>query len=188
MPPGHYLVIDLEATCCDRGTIEREESEIIEIGAVMVDTGTLAVVDEFSTFVRPVHHPALTEFCTNLTSIRQEDVDQAPELREAFRKLVTWAEQYTDHLFCSWGNYDRNQIGRECRNKRIDPPFSDGHWNLKQKFSERLGTGNRFGMVAALQELNLELRGTHHRGIDDARNIARLLPFILGDGETETTD
>ena len=34
MPPGHYLVIDLEATCCDRGTIEREESEIIEIGAV----------------------------------------------------------------------------------------------------------------------------------------------------------
>lgn len=187
MPPGHYLVIDLEATCCDRGTIEREESEIIEIGAVMVDAGTLAIVDEFSTFVHPVRHRTLTTFCTNLTSIRQEDVDQAPELREAIRKLVTWAEHYADHLFCSWGDYDRNQIGRECRYKRIDRPFSAGHRNLKQKFSERLGTSRRFGMAAALQEIGLELKGTHHRGIDDARNIARLLPFIVGEGESATT-
>ena len=187
MPPGHYLVIDLEATCCDRGTIEREESEIIEIGAVMVDAGTLAAVDEFSTFVRPVRHHTLTGFCTNLTSIQQEDVDQAPKLPEAFTKLVAWAEQYADHLFCSWGDYDRNQIGRECRNKQIDRPFAEGHWNLKQKFSEQLGTEQRFGMAAALEEVNLELRGTHHRGIDDARNIARLLPFIVSDGEPQTT-
>ena len=186
MPPGHYLVMDLEATCCDRGTIEREESEIIEIGAVMVDADTLVAVDEFSTFVRPVHHPVLTEFCTNLTSIRQEDVDTAPELREAIRKLVAWAEPFSDHLFCSWGDYDRNQIGRECRNKRIDRPFAAGHRNLKHKFSERLGTGRRFGMAAALQEVDLELKGTHHRGIDDARNIARLLPFIVGEGQPET--
>ena len=31
-----------------------------------------------------------------------------------------------------------------------------------------------------LTELGLPLVGTHHRGIDDARNIARLLPFALG--------
>jgi inhibitor of KinA sporulation pathway (predicted exonuclease) len=35
-------------------------------------------------------------------------------------------------------------------------------------------------MAAALRRVGLPLRGTHHRGIDDARNIARLLPWIVG--------
>ena len=104
------------------------------------------------------------------------------------RKLDSWAAQFSDHLFCSWGDYDRNQIGRECRNKRIDRPFSAGHRNLKQAFSERLESDRRFGMAAAFKEVGLELRGTHHRGIDDARNIARLLPFIVGESEPETPD
>jgi inhibitor of KinA sporulation pathway (predicted exonuclease) len=35
-------------------------------------------------------------------------------------------------------------------------------------------------MAQALRLAEIELQGTHHRGIDDARNIARLMPFILG--------
>jgi 3'-5' exoribonuclease 1 len=31
-----------------------------------------------------------------------------------------------------------------------------------------------------LELTSLPLEGTHHRGIDDARNIAKLLPYILG--------
>jgi len=35
-------------------------------------------------------------------------------------------------------------------------------------------------MAEALQLAEIKLEGTHHRGIDDARNIAKLLPYILG--------
>jgi inhibitor of KinA sporulation pathway (predicted exonuclease) len=35
-------------------------------------------------------------------------------------------------------------------------------------------------MKQALQLAKIELEGTHHRGIDDARNIAKLMPYILG--------
>ena len=35
-------------------------------------------------------------------------------------------------------------------------------------------------LTGALAQAGLPLAGTHHRGIDDARNIARLLPFALG--------
>jgi inhibitor of KinA sporulation pathway (predicted exonuclease) len=31
-----------------------------------------------------------------------------------------------------------------------------------------------------LRKIGLEPIGTPHRGIDDARNIARLLPYLLG--------
>ena len=35
---NYYLVVDLEATCCDKqATIKQTEMEIIEIGAVMVE-------------------------------------------------------------------------------------------------------------------------------------------------------
>jgi len=179
---SYYLVLDLEATCCDQGTIPREETEIIEIGAVMVETATLQSVDEYASFVRPVRHPRLTEFCTSLTSIVQEQVDGAPPLAEVLAQLRQWTEHYGGCLFCSWGEYDRNQIVRECQHNGIAYPFSSDHLNLKKRFSERQGLKKRFGMAEALYQVGLPLSGTHHRGIDDARNIARLLPYIVGAG------
>jgi len=178
--PSHYLVLDLEATCCDQGTIPREETEIIEIGAVMVDAATLQPVAEFSTFVRPLRHPQLTPFCTALTSITQAQLIGAPLLAEALANLRRWAERYPGYVFCSWGDYDRNQIQRECATNGLPYPFTSGHINLKKRFSEQLGVTKRFGMDGALRKVGLPLDGTHHRGIDDARNIARLLPFVVG--------
>ena len=35
-------------------------------------------------------------------------------------------------------------------------------------------------MTQALRLCRLPLEGTHHRGMDDARNIARTLPWITG--------
>ncbi len=34
-------------------------------------------------------------------------------------------------------------------------------------------------MARALARLGIPLEGTHHRGIDDARNIARILPYAV---------
>lgn len=35
------------------------------------------------------------------------------------------------------------------------------------------------GMKGALEAMNIALEGIHHRGIDDARNIAKLAQAIL---------
>jgi hypothetical protein len=76
--PKYYLVIDLEATCDAERPMPRNETEIIEIGALLCDGQTLCPEAEFQTFVRPVRHPRLTPFCVELTTIRQSDVDGAP--------------------------------------------------------------------------------------------------------------
>ena len=67
---NYYLVVDLEATCCDRKSSPSSKREIIEIGAVMVDRD-LNAISEFQTFVRPVRFPTLTSFCTELTISRK---------------------------------------------------------------------------------------------------------------------
>jgi inhibitor of KinA sporulation pathway (predicted exonuclease) len=177
--PKHYVIIDLEATCSDDNSLPREQTEIIEIGAVLADATGLEPVREFQTFVRPVRHRTLTPFCTKLTTITQELVDKAPRFPEALAALRTFL-QGTDALFCSWGNYDRNQFQRDARFHGVVLPFGERHLNLKEEFSRQLGDSRRYGVEAALRVLGLRFEGTAHRGIDDARNITRMLPWILG--------
>jgi inhibitor of KinA sporulation pathway (predicted exonuclease) len=174
-----YLVIDLEATCDDAHRIPRAQTEIIEIGAVLVDGETLEPLEEFQTFVRPIVHRRLTDFCTRLTSIRQVDVDTAPLFPAALAQLTAFIGA-TEMLFCSWGDYDRQQFTQDAARHRLTLPFRGGHLNVKRAFSERLGEARQYGMAGALRRAGLPLAGTHHRGIDDARNIARLLPWALG--------
>jgi inhibitor of KinA sporulation pathway (predicted exonuclease) len=176
----YYLVLDLEATCCDQDTIKRHQMEIIEIGAVMVAAQDLTVLDEFQTFIKPIRYPVLTEFCKSLTSITQEQVDQAPSYMEAIALLKQWLSNCPNAVFGSWGDYDRNQFKQDSKFHNVPFPIAYPHVNLKQLFSEAQGLSKRYGMAEALQLAGIELEGTHHRGIDDARNIAKLLPFILG--------
>ena len=176
--PAYFLVIDLEATCDDGGAIPEKIMEIIEIGAVLVDGATLAPVAEFATFVRPVIRPRLTEFCTRLTTISQAEVDAAPTFPEAIASLGRFQGE-REALFCSWGDYDRKQFEIDAARWGVPLPLR-GHMNLKKRFSAALGEAQRYGMAGALEKLQLPLLGTHHRGIDDARNIARILPYAIG--------
>ena len=177
---NYYLVLDLEATCCDKqGTIKQSEMEIIEIGAVMLEAETLIIIDEFQSFIKPVRHPMLTEFCKSLTSISQVQVDRAPTYPEAIALLKNWLSGYSNGVFGSWGDFDRKQFQQDSNFHKVPFPIAYPHVNLKQLFSEKLGLRKRYGMAKALQLAGLPLEGTHHRGIDDARNIAKLLPYIL---------
>ncbi len=152
--------------------------ETIEIGAVVVERESLEPVDEFSTFVQPVRHPVLTEFCTALTSIRQRDVEHAPLFPEAIEQLTRFIGP-RKVLFASWGQYDKNQLAQDATHHRVELRLRH-HLNLKVEFSARVGSTKKFGLGEALDHVGLTFEGTAHRGIDDARNIARLLPWIFG--------
>ena len=176
---NYYLVVDLEATCCDRRNIRKEEMEIIEIGAVMVHSESLSIVDEFQSFIKPIRHPILTEFCKSLTSISQAQVDGAPTYPEAIALLKNWLSGYSNGVFGSWGDFDRQQFQQDSNFHKVPFPIAYPHVNLKQLFSQKQGLRKSHGMAKALTLAGLPLEGTHHRGIDDARNIAKLLPYIL---------
>lgn len=114
-----YLLIDLEATCSDDGSIDRRAMEIIEIGAVMVERDSMKFTDEFQAFVRPVRNHRLTRFCTQLTSIRQEDVDQAADFPTVLAAFREWIYRHDVVAWGSWGDYDYRQF--EIR-LRLSPP------------------------------------------------------------------
>ncbi len=175
--PERFLVIDLEATC-DRGDWPRDRMEVIEIGALLVAADGERVIDDFQTFVRPSMHPRLTPFCVELTGIAQADVDRAPTFPPAFAALTDWLED-NDTLFCSWGGFDARIFVDERARHGITTGLPR-HWNLARAFSGRLGRRRRYSVLGALERCGLTFEGRPHRGIDDARNIARLLPWCLG--------
>ncbi|MBW4616970.1 MAG: exonuclease domain-containing protein [Desmonostoc vinosum HA7617-LM4] len=175
---NYFLVVDVEATCSNDDSVPRHGMEIIEIGAVMLNRETWEIDSEYQQFVQPVRHPQLTKFCTELTSICQQDVDQAPQFPEVISHFREWLKSFPNYIFCSWGNYDKKQFIQDCKFHNIPYPFASEHKNIKEEFSEYLCVSKKFGMAQALEYLGIELIGTHHRGIDDARNIASIYRHI----------
>ena len=172
-----YVIVDLEATCWEGGS-NIERMEIIEIGAVILESSQGPVSEEFSSFVKPVIEPILSDYCMRLTSICQADVDEADNFKTVLPRFIDWigAQPF---ILCSWGAYDLKQFRVDCERHRIALPDSFlRHVNLKQEFADLKGI-KPCGMAKALNILDIKLEGTHHRGIDDARNIAKIAVQIL---------
>lgn len=172
-----YVIFDLEATCYDRmeDIPEGFLNEIIEIGAVMVDeNGT--ELSRFSKFAKPPLFPELSDFCKKLTTITQEDVDNADNLKDVIIEFDKWCDGST---MLSWGFYDKTQLGKDMiRNDLehlLESSTIEDHFSLKHLYAKWNGLRKRgIGMGGALRREGLELDGTHHRGIDDAINITKI--------------
>lgn len=171
------LVIDVESTCWEGPPPKGQISEIIEIGLCTLDAVTLERTEKRCILVRP-QHSEVSDFCTRLTTLTAADVAAGVTLQEAVEIL---AKKYVaqDRLFASWGDYDRGQFQRNCDHYKIKYPFGPTHLNIKNLFSIALGLPKEMGIDAALTKAGMELEGTHHRGVDDAWNIAALLAWLL---------
>jgi inhibitor of KinA sporulation pathway (predicted exonuclease) len=182
----YYLIIDLEASCFS-DQVERDEMEIIEIGAVMSDDKGNPI-DEFQTFVQPVRNLILSDFCRELTHICQDDVNNAPFFKSAMSNLLAWIGTRQPLKFCSWGFYDYKQFEKDCLYHGIEfPDVMKNHVNLKNELA-RIKPCKRMGMSRALTLLNIPLMGNHHRGIDDAKNIAQIFKKMVQEMNYETKE
>ena len=189
LAPYRYLYcVDLEATCDEVGESESprppavvpEQMETIEIGLVVIDLETLEVVDEFQRFVRPQINPILTDFCKQLTSIQQTDVDNARTYVEVGRELGAFIARYPKAAWASWGDYDARQLERDSGFAAC-PSLLAGlqHFNVR-KWHKGLYDNQPKGLQQTVEAMGQVWQGTYHRGIDDAKNVASIIKEMLG--------
>ena len=166
------IIVDLEATCWEQR--KGRKSEIIEIGAICIDSQK-QVISEFNQIIKPVINPSLSEFCTELTSITQNMVDEGVHFMEALHAFQNWINiTQEDYLLCSWGYYDKNQFIYDCQLHALDTEWTENHISIKHQYALIKSLRRPVGMKTALKIEDLPLEGIHHRGIDDARNIAKI--------------
>lgn len=172
------IVIDVESTCWESNPPRDQVSEIIEVGIATLDVATGRPLEKRSVLVKP-QVSEVSEFCTELTTITPEMLERdGVSLADACR-ILKKEYQSKSRLWASWGDYDRRQFERDCKAKGIGYPFGPGHLNAKSLYGLLSGRSSECGMARALEELGFELEGTHHRGHDDAWNIAKIMGKIL---------
>lgn len=171
----HFIIVDLEATCWNSevGRPLDFDNEIIEIGAVKLDSEGNEI-SRFARFSKPLNYPILSDFCIELTTIKQSDIDSADNLKDVLVDFFKWCDGGT---LVSWGHYDSNQFKKdlnrnglqkltECLNDHQSLKHLHGKWNNLRR--------GGIGISGALRIEGLSFDGTKHRGICDAVNIAKI--------------
>jgi len=173
-----FVILDLEATCWQGNAMDRLP-EIIELAAFRLN-GYGEWMDQFQSFVRPVDHPRLSAYCTELTSITQEQVNKAKPFSIVCQAFQDWLElEDGAQLICTWGGKDIDLIKDECHRHRYDSSFLPSGINLKAQYASMQRLSKEVGLRKALEYNEIEFEGTPHRAIDDAYNTAHLfLRFI----------
>jgi inhibitor of KinA sporulation pathway (predicted exonuclease) len=174
-------VVDVEATCWDGDAPPGMPSEIIEIGLTTVDLDAGERTARHRILVRPARS-TVSAFCTELTGLTQAEVDGGPTFADACRDLAVRHEAGR-RPWASWGDYDRKQFTRQCQAAAVPYPFGARHTNAKAVFTTARGLRRRPGMAQALALAGLPLEGRHHRGEDDAWNIAALVLDLAARGD-----
>jgi inhibitor of KinA sporulation pathway (predicted exonuclease) len=173
----HVLVIDIEATCWDTAPPPGQTTDVIEIGVCPVELSSLRRLEKRSLLIRP-DRSTVSEFCTRLTTITPEQVAGGMAFGDACRVLEKEYDS-RNRVWASFGDYDRKQIEKQCADTGVRYPFGSRHVNVKTLFAMARGLPAEVGMPQAVDLCGLTLEGIHHRGDDDAWNIAAVLIEVL---------
>lgn len=172
------VVVDIEATCWEGKNPEGMENDIIEIGICLLDVNTGKIEDNRGILVKP-ERSDVSAFCTQLTTITPEMIEEnGISFKEALAILKKEFNTQS-RAWASFGAYDLKQFQRQCTALGVGYPFGPSHINVKTLFALKNKLGHETGMDGALKFLEIPLEGTHHRGVDDAKNIAKILRYIL---------
>ncbi|XP_035259762.1 ERI1 exoribonuclease 2 isoform X1 [Anguilla anguilla] len=196
---SYLIVIDFESTCW--GDKNNYGQEIIEFPAVVLNTGNGKIESEFHTYVQPQEHPVLSKFCTELTGIRQAQVEAGVPLHICLSRFTRWIQMLqeennivlvqekvcsnTGHpcAFVTWSDWDLGVcLQYECKRKQICKPDIFNCWIDLRATYKLFYNRKPKGLNGALQDLGITFSGREHSGLDDARNTAHLAWRMITDG------
>ena len=185
-------------------------SVLLKVDEVVGSTATstvpklrTSIVSEVDMFIKPASGSKLTAFCTELTGITQEQVDAGISIAEAITRHSDWLcaqtgirpagkdrppidddrELQKTVLVVTCGDWDlKTMLPTECSRLGMAVPLYFTQWlNIKTGYEEHTKRRTR-GMAAMLSGLRLSLKGRHHNGLDDCRNIGRITSTLISQG------
>lgn len=187
-----YLVIlDLEATCdyAPEPVVDVKTAEVTEFPWVVLDTRTGEIVHERQMFVRPTKLDAVTYYCTKLTGISQDMVQDGVSLQSAMQIFDEYISQFfgedrSAFRIVTDGIWDLSiQLYTECARKGLMRPwYFQQYFDLKDCFCRCFPffpPSFKPSLLTLLNAVGLDVVGQHHRGLDDCKTIAQLVVLML---------
>lgn len=166
----NYIIMDLEWNNSYMRSAEKFINEIIEIGAVKLDS-QLNTVDTFSELVKPVVSKKLRSRIKNLTHITNEDVRHGKPFKNVIKEFEEWVGN--DALIMTWGDTDIRTLQTNFKyflqTKNIG--FITKYADL-QRFCQcfiNMENVQQAGLSYAAECLEIDPeKYPHHRALDDS--------------------
>lgn len=184
----YFLVLDFEATCEENRKLTPQE--VIEFPVLKVGAKTFEIQSTFHQYVQPKVYRQLTPFCIQLTGITQDKVDGQPDLETTLKLFDSWMVEQRliqddiKFAFVTCGDWDlKKMLPQQSSYFGFEYPDYLKRWiNIKKTFKSVTGVYPQGDLLEMLERLGLKLEGRHHSGIDDCRNIARVLECLAEKG------
>jgi inhibitor of KinA sporulation pathway (predicted exonuclease) len=184
----YLIVVDFEANCDN--PVDPYPQEITEFPALPINLSNNEIE-----YKKVFHHyckidKKLTAFATKLTKITQDTLNKSLPFKEVLKLFDKWLHENkfiddkgnTNFLLVTCGDWDfKTAFVNQCKYSNIKVPKYTKEWcNMKDVFRHKYNV-RRVSMLSLLDYFNLELDGTHHSGIDDTKNIAKICVKMLED-------
>jgi inhibitor of KinA sporulation pathway (predicted exonuclease) len=177
------VVFDLEFTAW-KGSMEArwmrpgEHKEIVQIGAVKIDSQSGEIVEEFDCLMRPRLNPLLSDYFETLTGITEKDLAaRGMDFADGFAAFRGFANGDRTHAF----GRDDLVLAENLRLYGLDadmPAFADiVPWLVKNGLDPRGLNACDVGPSAGVA-----FEGRRHNALDDARSVAQGIKALLDRG------
>ncbi|MGE7880417.1 exonuclease [Bacillus sp. NPDC094077] len=170
---AHFIVFDIERNF--RPYKSEDPLEIVDIGAVKINTSTMKIVGEFSELVKP--SAQLTRHTTKLTGITKKDLIGVGNFPQIIEKFIQFIGE--NSIFISWGKEDYRFLSQDCTLHGVECPCmeKESRFDLQkfvfQAYEELFE--HTPSLQFAVEQLGLIWEGKQHRALADAENTANIL-------------
>ena len=177
-----YIVLDLEWNNTYAKKAKGYINEIIEIGAVKLDS-ELETVDTFSCIIRSQIGKKLRGSVKRLTHLTNDDINSGMPFTKAFSMFRKWIGTEETVIF-TWGDGDVRVLLENFKylNGIKVIPFLENYCDLQRVFQRIYGgtKGQQTGLLTAAQMLDIDPEMyIHHRALGDSMLTADILKKLL---------
>lgn len=162
------ILIDLETTGLDPQT-----HEILEIGAINVDTGA-----EFSVKVQPIHIESADTVAMKVNGYSAEQWITAVPLPTALVLLKEWVGE-GKYMMSYNVSFDRMFIEKAYKECGIEYPFYYHHFDLLTLAWYRLHAGSPLSLKSVCTQLKLEAEPDIHSALEGCRAAYRVYQKLV---------
>lgn len=178
---SQIVIFDTEYTTWE-GAFERnwsgvgEYREIVQIGAIKINTKTLNELDAITIYVKPVKNPELSSYFTSLTGITQKTADsRGLSYRDALKEFANWSDELPLY---SWGA-DREVMQENAKLLEIPFPIGDTRFKDVREIFQKYGIPTDNYMSSTIPTaFGKKPLGYGHDALNDARSIIQGLRLL----------